>query len=601
MTGEGRRVVRVLPDVAAIDKEFDYLVPTGVAVSVGDVVRVDLHGRRVGGWVVAADVESEPGITLRPLAKVSGRGPSPDVIELADWAAWRWAGRRASYLRTASPPAVVAALPPASPSRSAPDLASLLADAAPDTARVIRHALELDRALLRLAPGADRYILVRAALADAATRGGSCLVLCPSVDEARGLGRRLIRDGVDTAVVVDGDRPRVVATEWARAAAGATAVVGTRSTAWAPVANLTRVVVLDEHDEAYQQEQAPTWHARDVVLERARRADVPVVLVSPCPSLEALGRATLVKTDRQSERLGWGRVEVVDQRDLDPSLGPLFSPRLVDLVRGPGRVLCVLNRTGRSRLLACATCSTLARCERCSGPVADLGGGSMVCGRCGTERPPVCLDCGGARFKNLRLGVSRAREELEALVGEPVGEVTAGSPEIGRDDQRVVMGTEAVLHRVDRADVVAFLDFDQELLAPRYRAVEQALALLARACRLVHRSGRSDARVLVQTRSPDHPVLVAARLADPGRLSDSEAVLRSALGFPPAVAMAVVSGMAAEAWIAAFGAPSGVAVQGPVEGAWRLTAPDHETLCDAMSTVTRPPGRLRLEVDPLRL
>ncbi|MGB3056022.1 MAG: hypothetical protein WBB52_14345, partial [Acidimicrobiales bacterium] len=108
MTGEGRRVVRVLPDVAAIDKEFDYLVPTGVAVSVGDVVRVDLHGRRVGGWVVAADVESEPGITLRPLAKVSGRGPSPDVIELADWAAWRWAGRRASYLRTASPPAVVA-------------------------------------------------------------------------------------------------------------------------------------------------------------------------------------------------------------------------------------------------------------------------------------------------------------------------------------------------------------------------------------------------------------------------------------------------------------------------------------------------------------
>ena len=96
-------MVRVLPDVAAIDKEFDYLVPPGVAVSVGDMVRVDLHGRRVGGWVVAADVEPEPGMALRPLAKVSGRGPSPEVIDLAGWAAWRWAGRRASLLRTASP------------------------------------------------------------------------------------------------------------------------------------------------------------------------------------------------------------------------------------------------------------------------------------------------------------------------------------------------------------------------------------------------------------------------------------------------------------------------------------------------------------------
>lgn len=601
MSADGRRVVRVLPDVAAIDKEFDYLVPPGVAVSVGDMVRVDLHGRRVGGWVVAADVEPEPGMALRPLAKVSGRGPSPEVIDLAGWAAWRWAGRRASLLRTASPPAVVATLPQVAPPRLEPDVSALLADAAPDTARVIRQALELDQAVLRLAPGADRYLLVRAAVADSIARGGSCLVLCPSVEEARGLGRRLIRAGVPTAVVIDDDRPRAVAAEWASAAAGATAVVGTRSSAWAPVANLARVVVLDEHDEAYQQEQAPTWHARDVVLERARRADAPVVLVSPCPTLEALGCATLVTTDRQSERLGWGRAEVIDQRDLDPSLGPLFSPRLVDLARGPGRVLCVLNRTGRSRLLACAACSTLARCERCAGPVADPDGGSMVCGRCGTDRPPVCLECGGARFKNLRLGVSRAREELEALVGEPVGEVTAGSPEIDRHHQRVMIGTEAVLHRVDRADVVAFLDFDQELLAPRYRAVEQALVLLARASRLVHRSGRPEARVLVQTRSPDHPVLVAARRADPGRLSESEAVLRTALGFPPAVAMAAVSGAAAEAWIAAFGAPPGVVVQGPVEGAWRLTAPDHETLCDAMATVVRPPGRLRLEVDPLRL
>ncbi|MHB1536293.1 MAG: primosomal protein N' family DNA-binding protein, partial [Acidimicrobiales bacterium] len=106
-------MVRVLPDVAAIDKEFDYLVPdhldarvgvgtVGVGtVGVGTMVRVDLSGRRVGGWVVAADVAATPGVTLRPLARVRGHGPEPVLVDLAAWAAWRWAGRRASLLATA--------------------------------------------------------------------------------------------------------------------------------------------------------------------------------------------------------------------------------------------------------------------------------------------------------------------------------------------------------------------------------------------------------------------------------------------------------------------------------------------------------------------
>jgi primosomal protein N' (replication factor Y) len=467
---------------------------------------------------------------------------------------------------------------------------------------VLSSALGRERGVLRLAPGVDRYPLVHAAAVDATRRGGSCLVLCPAVDEAQLLGRRLAREGLTVAVVVDDDRPRRAAGEWARAAGGATVVVGARSAAWAPVRNLRRVLVLDEHDEVHQQEQSPTWHARDVVLERARRVGAPALVVSPCPSLEALAWGNLVTTDRATERQGWSRVEVVDQRELDPALGPLFSPRLVDLVRGTGRVVCVLNRTGRARLLACGSCNTIARCERCEGAVSDLGAGELACGRCGTTRPVVCVVCGGARFKNLRLGVSRAREELAALVGEPVAEVTGSTAQSADGfEARVVIGTEAVLHRVDRADAVAFLDFDQELLAPRYRAVEEALGLLARASRLVHRGRTTSGRVLVQTRSPEHPVIVAARLADPGRLADSEGLLRRALGFPPAVAMAVVSGAAAEAFMAALGRPEGVRVQGPVDGSWRLVADDHGPLCDALSSVRRPPGRLRIEVDPLRI
>jgi len=604
------RVARVLPDVVGIDKEFDYLVPDQVEVHIGDVVRIKLGPRRVRGWITGLDVEAAPGRTLIPLAKVSGRGPAEDMVDLADWAAWRWAGRRAHFLRTASPATVVRSLP--SPHSGPAPEANGGDEHDPGSDQVLARALALDRGVLRLAPGADRYPLVRMAVRTAGSvPDAHTLVLCPSVTEARTLGERLRRDGVETAILANEGGGVAAAGEWAKARAGAV-VVGARAAAWAPVTRLGRVVVLDEHDEVYQEESSPTWHARDVVVERARRAGAPCLLVSPTPTLEALAWGELVVPARADERAGWPLVEVVDQRDLDPTLGPLFSPSLVNLVRGPGRVLCILNRTGRARLLACAACTTLARCEVCDaavslaepspdherqGPAVD----ELACGRCGARRPVVCLSCGGARFKNLRLGVSRARQELEALAGEAVAEVTGatdgGHPEM--ESARLYIGTEALLHRVPRADAVAFLDFDQELLALRYRAGEQALGLLARAARAVRRGGGGHGRILVQTRTPDHPVLMAARHADHGCLVEGELPLRATLGLPPTMAMAVVSGQAGPAFMAALGSPTGVTVQGPVDGAWRLRAPDHQVLCDALAAVARPPGRLRIEVDPL--
>lgn len=617
-----QRVVRVLPDVPAIDKEFDYLVPLGVPVSVGDVVRVHLHGRRVGGWITAVDVEPPADVVLKPLAKVSGRGPAPDLLELASWAAGRWVGRRASFLRTAAPPGVVRGQPPVG-GRSRPPEGPSSTEIAIGVQTAVDRALGLDRAVLRLGPGADRYPLVLRSGSEAAASGTQVLVLCPSIAEAQTLGRRLRRDGVRTAIVAH-DQPGAAATgEWTSAAFGqAAVVVGARAAAWAPTPDLGRVLLLDEHDEVYQQEQAPTWHAREVVAERAARAGVPCLMVSPCPTLEALAWGTQVEVDRAAERASWPRVEVIDQRELDPSLGPLFSPRLVDLLRSDQRVLCVLNRTGRARLLACTSCTTLARCEQCDAAVSlvlagEAGGHDeavdhLACGRCGTVRPVVCTSCGGHRFKNLRLGVSRAREELEALAGTPVVEVTAATPDDDPTvrDARVLVGTEAVLHRVPQAEVVAFLDFDQELLSLRYRAAEQALGLLARAGRTVQRSagrrggaGAADRRglVLVQTRTPEHPVLVAAGHADPGRLVATELPLRRTLGLPPTTAMAAISGQAAPLFMEALGRPEGVLVQGPLDDAWRVVAPDHQTLSRVLGAVDRPAGRLRIEVDPLRL
>lgn len=575
--------MRVLPDEPAIGKSFDYLVPEslGDQVRVGDRVRIALAGRRVGGWVLALDVDPPPGVTLRPLAKWSGRGPGSDLIELAGWAAWRWAGRPASFLRTASPDRNVTALPRPRPRRS-PTRPST--SPASTVARLATDALGHPRAVLRLPPATDT-----AAVALEAAARGNALVLCPTLAAARSIATRLRRAGVAVAA-----HPR----DWALGAAGAT-VVGTRAAAWAPVAELAAVVVIDEHDEGHQQEAAPTWHARDVALERARRAGVPCVLTSPCPTLEALDRCRLLTLSRADERSGWPIVDVVDMRREDPHTGLLPAP-LVRLLRSDRRVLCVLNRTGRARLLACAACGELARCDRCDAAVAQPSDTELVCPRCDAVRPVVCAACGAGRLKSLRQGVTRVRDEIEALVREPVDEVTGSRPAATGPGTRVVVGTEATLHQIGRADVVAFLDADQELLAPRYRAAEQSLGLLARAARLVGDKA-GGGRLVVQTFVPRHEAVQAALHGDPSRASAAERDRRQLLRFPPVTAMAEVSGPAAAAFVEAFGTPLGVEVLGPSDGRWLLRADEHATLCDALASTDRPPGRVRVVVDPTRI
>jgi primosomal protein N' (replication factor Y) len=155
---------------------------------------------------------------------------------------------------------------------------------------------------------------------------------------------------------------------------------------------------------------------------------------------------------------------------------------------------------------------------------------------------------------------------------------------------------------------VAFLDIDLHLLAARLSAVEDTLALLVRAGRLVGARGAGPAwaRVLAQTRVPDHPVLVAAAAGDPVPVLDAEADVRRASGLPPFSALAVVSGPLAPAYadglVAAAGDDPSVSVA-PLEAAKFLAqASGHRQLCDLLAGVTRPPGRgLRVEVDPISL
>jgi primosomal protein N' (replication factor Y) len=577
-------VVRVRPDQPAILRLFDYSVPPSMSdqIRIGTMVRIALHGRRVGGWVVADHVDPPAGVTLQPLSKVTGWGPPPFLFDLADWAAWRWAGRPASLLRTASPERAIRAVARPDNRRSAP--ATVVAT--DELHGLAAEGLAAAVSIVRLAPNTDPYPILMTAAAD-----GPILVVGPVASTMRRLAIRMRRAGLGVALMPD---------DWSAARSGGVSVLGTRSAAWAPIETPAAIVVLDEHDESLQQEQAPTWHARDVLVERARRLGVPCVLVSPMPSLEAQRLGPVLVPSRSSERAGWPVVDIIDRRDAPPGEG-LFSERFVAAIRAGGRVVCVLNRKGRSRLTGCGTCGALATCENCSSSVTQDDDGTFVCGVCGTRRPPVCTGCGGTRMRNLRAGVTRVREELEALTREPVAELTAES-DFGAagTGTRILIGTEAVLHHVHDAAVVAFLDFDQELLAPRYRASEEALALLVRAARLLG-AREHGGRLLVQTRLPDHEVIQSALHADPSRLSNSDSARRELLGYPPHRAMAAISGAAAGAWIDALGVVAGVEVRGPSDGRWLLRAADHAVLCDAIAAVPRPPGRLRIEVDPLRV
>lgn len=569
-------VARVLPDVTGLDKPFDYVVPDGTTVALGWRVRVPLHGRRIGGWVVALDPPDAHAAELRPIAKVTGHGVPAELIELAAWASVRWAGRLRHFLVTASPDRAVARVP-------APQRTGLVVEPrSPASTRLLNGG----GGVLRLPPTSDPLPAVLSAVAL-----GPTLVVVPSVDQSLLIAARLRRAGLTVAVVPG---------EWATAAGGVDVVVGPRSAAWAPCAGMAAVVLLDEHDEALQEEGSPTWHARDVLIERCRRARVPLLAVSPCPTLtatESLGAPVRPPADR--ERAGWPIVDVVDRGDEDPWKRSLLTSQLIEHLRDEARtVVCVSNTTGRSALLACRACRELARCVRCDAAVAMGEPDVLSCRRCGLDRPAVCSRCGAARFANLRPGVSRLAEELSAAAGRPAV-LVAGSTSERPPAAGVYVGTEAVLHRVDRADTVAFLDFDRELLAPRYRAGEQALALLARAARLVGRR-ELGGRILVQTFTPEHPVLQSARFADPGRLADAERPTRQLLGLPPYGALAEVGGKGAEEFVGSLDR-SGLRISPSGDNEWMISADDWMTLGSALSHGTRPPGgRLRIAVDPPR-
>ena len=575
------RVVRVLPDVGGVDRPFDYLVPsewvaTGrdKSLQVGSRVRIPFGPRRVAGWIVEDNVDPPEGVKLRELTKISGMGPSSEIIQIARWVSYRWAGKLSAVLKTASPLRNIDQLP------SSPSHVSI--GAMPPVWAI--EALEKPKRILRMPPTEDVLPLIKAAV-----RMGDVLVVVPSIETSKSFTASLKKLGIPVSLMPN---------QWAEAAAGGV-VIGTRSAVLAPVRKLAAILVFDEHDEALKEERMPTWNAREVAIERARRAGVPCVLVSPTPSLEALQWGELQTFPKAHEFKNWSEVEVIDRREEEPIRSGLLSDALVPLIRANTKepTICILNRKGRSRLLACLNCGELIRCEDHQVPLIQDEAEMLLCPVDEERRPSLCTTCGSTRFKNLRAGVSRLREEIEALARQSTVEITSETSAEDILGCKLFIGTEAALNRFKKAAQIIFLDFDQEILAQRFRANEQALSLLAQASRLV---GPRDGggKIVVQTRQPDHEVLQAAVNGNPELLSVPELERRKVLRLPPFSAQAEISGTSAEAFMNLLGKPENIKIMGPRDKSWLVQAENSEDLAELLNKAERPSGRLRIQVDP---
>ena len=581
----GRRIVRVVPNVSGVNKTFDYLVPESLKnVKVGSIVRVELQGRRVDAWVIDEVVRSGL-VKFKDIISLLSEGPSEEVVQLSQWAARRFCGPLRAVLSSASP------------SHRVKQLGTRHSGAARKSGQrgVVAEAEELFNnqrggVLVWPAPRPLRPVL------ESGISRGRTLVVTPSVGFARTIAQALRREGLSVALMPD---------DWQRAAEGVDVVVGARSAVWASIPDLKSIIVLDEHDERLQDERSPTWHSRDVAIERARALGIPCLLVSPLPTVSAThwaGSQSVCFVDPVAG--DWPTIEVVDPySDLGDEEKPQFgllSSRLIEVLRDKTKtVVCILNTKGRSRLLACKACKAIIRCENCDAAVIQNDEGLLECNRCGVHRPATCQSCSSNALALLRKGVAKMRDEIEKAALRQVVELSAETTVAANAASLVYIGTEAALHRVSSADVVVFLDFDNELFAPTYRAGEQAWTLLIHATRLL--KGSSNALIVLQSQDASNAQYGNFVSPDPQLLIEREQKKRQVMQLPPYAAMARVV-FADETFNPADWAHCKLAFSSSVKTAEFLVRAENEEalsqgiaqLRDELST------RFRCYVDPMR-
>jgi primosomal protein N' (replication factor Y) (superfamily II helicase) len=394
-------------------------------------------------------------------------------------------------------------------------------------------------------------------VADELSAGRQSLLLVPEIGLTPQLVARLSeRFGDALALMHSGlsDGERLDA--WKRTRAGrAGVVVGTRSAVFAPLARPGLIIVDEEHDTSYKQQQGFRYSARDVAVLRARRLGISVVLASATPSLESFhnareGRYRLVEMPRRIGAAGAPRVRVIDLGRHGSRQG-LSTPLLeaIDRHLADGRqVLLFLNRRGFAPTLFCPTCHDVQECRRCDARLTvHASAGELRCHHCGATRPLAwaCPRCGTERAA-VGAGTQRVDEELKALypqarIGRLDRDATARKGALGaaladasRGDTRIVVGTQMLTkgHDFPNVTLVGVLNADQGLFGTDFRSDERLAQTIVQ---VAGRAGRRDApgEVLIQTYHPSHPLLACLLKEGYGAFAKLALDGRQRAGWPP--------------------------------------------------------------------
>ena len=393
-------------------------------------------------------------------------------------------------------------------------------------------------------------------------QGRQSLILVPEIALTPQLLDRLeARFPGDVAVLHSGltaaDRWR----QWWRIAHGAVKVVaGARSAVFAPVRELGLIVVDEEHDNSYKQEEGVRYHGRDLAVVRGRIAGCPVILGSATPSVESYhnarsGRYRMLELTERVEARPMPRVEVVDLKRPpgETATGGLFSAPLLQALRenhASGRQsLIFLNRRGFASFLQCWSCGFVFRCPRCSISLTyHLGRNRAFCHHCGfrQRKPDACPQCGNLSLTEVGFGTERIEHELRRLlpkarIGRMDRDTTGprGAQERifrswEKGDLDILVGTQMVAkgHDVGGVTLVGVVLADSSLNLPDFRAAEKTFQIISQVAGRAGRA-RQPGRVIVQTLVPGHYCFDHAKAHDYPSFYATETGFRRELGYPP--------------------------------------------------------------------
>ncbi|MDE2061007.1 MAG: primosomal protein N' [Bradyrhizobium sp.] len=416
-------------------------------------------------------------------------------------------------------------------------------------------------ALLDGVTGSGKTEVYFEAVAETIRRGKQSLILMPEIAlTGQFLDRFARRFGVRPLEWHSELTPRTRQRNWAAIASGeAPVIVGARSALFMPYADLGLIVVDEEHDQAYKQDDGARYHARDMAVVRAHIAKIPIVLASATPSVETEVNARKGRYQRIALPSRFGgqhmpHIEAIDLRREAPPRGRFISPRLAEQIRFAverrEQALLFLNRRGYAPLTLCRACGHRFACTICDAWLVDHRFRQrLVCHHCGFSmpRPHVCPNCAAEEsLVAVGPGVERLQEEAAALFPDSRTMVLSSDlitsietmrselNEIAEGRVDIIIGTQLVAkgHHFPRLNLVGVVDADLGLSNGDPRAAERTWQLLNQ---VIGRAGRDQGRGVgyLQTHQPEHPVMKALVACDRDAFYASEIEMRERSGYPP--------------------------------------------------------------------